>query len=613
MATGLEGFSDASADDGEEHKKKWEVDDSDLESDADNESENESKPERPKSIFERFKESNEDKEGEEKKPKSFMEWFGEKDEVEETETSEPVEAKPNPLAGADYLNPASAEAEEADPSIESVENEEFDSAVEQRIEQVDEEAASSDPKKLSEIIADADMLDGVRTKLHEGETPHDAIENAREEVLENPLPDANPEEIEIELDASGDIEGGELDVNDIQSDEEQLPPPPIPPSPSPPPIPPQPPQPPNYGNNPNFNPNNPNVPPTGPEDNDAETDTNQSRIGPKIAAAGAVGYMLGRRGGRKRTEARLQPQIDSQNRQINKQESDLSQLSKELDVAEAEVRAAASRAASEHREAAAAEAPKIDAEEAAAEAKAHAETMRAERDEFAKHEVDFEKVIDNTGVDEIVRTDSKIESPTPGMFGGNIGIGSEADEPESSKNKSPEKKPPMVKTIDAKTVPQPQLLELASAVPMENRIGLRQLYEARRIDISDMRRVVDAYLRGENYERILQDALEKGSYKDERKHEIKDSSGQQISTATGGSAGSSPSAVNEDSGYGPLGTKSGDNNSSGSPLSQISDGTDKLDNLFADKPMLSPAVAAGLGVITGLIFIAFLALFTDLI
>ncbi len=646
MATGLEGFSDNNSDDAEEHKKKWEVDDADLEKDDDDEVE--AKAERGKSLFEAFS-KDKDKEADEEKPKSIMEWFGAEEGVVEVDddAGKPEEKTADPLANV-YLNPESTDSAETDPASESVENEQFDAAVEERIEQVDEEITASEPQQVGELLADAELLEGVRDKLHEGEPPTNAIENAREEVLENPIPDATLEEVEVELDAESNGEEGVLDVQESVAEEEPgtpVTPPPVPPTPpptqpprppqpptqppTPPPTPPTPPQPPQPPFNPNQQQNLPPTPPLDTDPDDEETDdTSSRRIGPKIAAAGAVGYMLGRRGGRKRTEARMQPQIDAQERTIDQQEADLSRLTQQLDKAESEVReAAASQQSME--DTVEKEAPEIDKKAVAEEAKAAAETMAAEKDEFARHEEAFEKVIDTKGVDEITAVPA---AEAPVILGGKVAeaIPDEENEvsaaPRSAESYAADSGDEKTQSqasrgnerLRVETMSDQQLLNVASSIQMENRVGLRQLLEAKRIDMKDMRRVVDAYLKGEDYERVLNQSLDKGRYEERELRHEKENRPLQASGAAAGAAGVA-SASGQTNAIPPSAPQPKSDMPSdidfdgGSPLQQISNKVQDFDSSFADKPFISNAAAAALGVVCGIIFIALLAIFTDLL
>ena len=336
--------------------------------------------------------------------------------------------------------------------------------------------------------------------------------------------------------------------------------------------------------------------------------------------------MLGRRGGRKRTEARLQPQIDNQQNQLNQQEQSMSELTRQLDQAEAEVREAARKNQALEQDAAVAEAPKIDEKEAAKEAARAAETMQQEKDEFVKHEEEFERIIESRGVEEIAseplervsraeqsqelaterpQSESQERSATTATNG-------ERQSEESQRKRAMRRQ----EKLNANTMSQQELLEVAASIPMMNRVGLRQLLEAQRIDTKDMRRVVDAYLKGENYERVLNNALEKGRYSEEKRHEVRDnraqdpggiSSGGGAGSSRGGSSSSEDQSVSVDS---PRSKNISSDDSQGSPLEQMARKIGDFDSSFSDKPMISNAVAAALGAVAGLIFLALFALLT---
>jgi hypothetical protein len=265
--------------------------------------------------------------------------------------------------------------------------------------------------------------------------------------------------------------------------------------------------------------------------------------------------MLGRRGGRKRAEARLVPEIE-------KREKEIDSLKDKLEESEVAVRVGAAKSASESKVA-----DKIierTAEPVVIEkivekiSSIPSETIAEERKVVEKQQKAFEQVLDaepqkavetemvvmpaeqerpeeiekqkatierEQARQELAELQSKFEKPdTPARVEQQI---------------KPDSKTPVQEKIEAKRDPRsmsmPELLAVAENIGYE-KSSLRQLYERNRIDAVNLRRVVIEYFNGgTGYERLLHQSLQAVEMQRELRGEIKDESGFN----SGGGSGSS--------------------------------------------------------------------------
>lgn len=560
--------SNAESDD----SNQWEVSDADLQAEKDDETKE--KPKR--NLFETAKERDkrEKAESDKKKPSLFEALLGKNEIDDEENKKEKVENN--------FLQPVeTVEAEEAEPLVEAspatdtAAAEQFEEIVDDKIESVDQEiVGSGEPTKVSELLADAELLETVAEKLDEGQDPVRAIENATDEMLENPLPDATETEIPDFVEGVLEIEHED---NEPQVATTTPTTPPVRPTPPPPPPRNQPPTPPAtppvvpplppsatpspFGGPPvmqNFNLNVPPITPnTAPIDNPDLVPMNDSfnrdpRTG-RVLASGLLGYMIGRRGGRKRTEAKLKPVI-------SKQEKQLEDLNAQLETSEELVRKTAAAEAE-----ASAKKTQLEAEAASRKADIReavpvelpAETIADERKEFEERERKLEAALDAEEKEKKLEKESvarageletqeaeevlhilekEREKEAVAMTAAveKLQLSNRAETEEEKRQEKAKATAQVEETrqekarlsetkrgFDARRMTLPRVLEVAEFIPLKNSMNLRQMYEAKRIDAVNLRRIVNEYMNGGNYERALEQSLEAVEIRSELKHEIK--------------------------------------------------------------------------------------------
>ena len=557
-------FNSSESDDS---SSKWEV------SDADIDGEEEEKPKK-RSLFESIgknkQEESKKESAEEKTEKSIAEsLFAGLLGKEEIKGAENVvddrSEKP------DFLNPENVEGELDPVARESIDNEALDAEVHDRVESVDAEIVADggdDAVSIGELLADAEFLDNVSEGLHEGQSPEDAIEDAIEQTLENPATDGGLDDV-----ATNAANEAEEDDPSVRT---PLPLPIVLPSQgsstqSAPPGGRRPP--PTSTQTLNYQQMNMNVPPTQQVGNVAPTPTpdlvpmnenfNRDRNTGRVIASGIIGYMIGRRGGRKRTEAKLEPVID-------KQKNDIGELTQKLTQSEELVKKrTAEKIESEQKSKTEVESAQSTAErqvatteELLAIASANAETMAEEKAEFAELQKEFESGypdVSSRPAENIPETVYDQESLT--ILGGETSeagnlekttaeatenlasIEDSQDRAESNlreiekenrqkaeresnaafrdateKAKTPENKKG---ALDAQRMTLSKVLEIAEFIPLKNSMNLRQMYEARRIDAVNLRRIVNEYVNGRNYEKTLAQSLDAVELRSELKHEVR--------------------------------------------------------------------------------------------
>jgi hypothetical protein len=549
--------SNAESDD----SNQWEVSDADLkgEKDADS-SEKKDKPKR--NLFETAKEKDKREQAEldEKKPSIFEALLGkdESDEADKKDTENTIFGIP--------VNDDIEPLVEATPTTNTDVAERFEEIVDDKIESVDQElVGSGEPTRVSELLADVELLENVAEKLDEGQDPVKAIDNATEEILENPMTD--PDIVEMRqptpdsLNVDFDNEDDELDKNSTKT---TVSPPVVPPTRStPPPPPPSPPIPPT-GAMPTFGANTPppsfdtyqpspntapvNDPELVPMNDSFNRDPNTGRV----IASGLLGYMIGRRGGRKRAEAKMQPIISEQEKQLHDISIQLErseELVKRSVVAETEAAAKASRLEDEaiknkdsiinteevilRAETVEEERKDFEERERKLEATLEAEenekksmenTVRAE-EEFSRREEELVEVLQqqrekedaaSTAAIESLQLSNRVETEEEKRQE-QAKVAAQVEHTAQEKVRLSEAK----RGIDARRMTLSRVLEIAEFIPMRNSLNLRQMYEAKRIDAVSLRRIVNEYLHGGNFEKALEQSLEAVELRSELKHEIK--------------------------------------------------------------------------------------------
>lgn len=259
------------------------------------------------------------------------------------ETETPDQEQDDTEAESQAEGLSESEAQEATLAIIDARNQELTDEL---------DAADEDSPEELEALADAAFLESIRERLEEGnDLTEDTIEAAFNETAEDVGVEVEAEQDSDELAEAGNEDNPEENDTDAGQDESEaeaatpgnvdddsevdpnapIPPPPMPPVPPFPSTPPPSPPPPGGGPGgpppagPNFygSPIGPNFP-AGPNAalNVANTHTetmhfiDRRRRGRDLLIGGLVGYMIGRRGGRKRTEARLMPKVEKLEKEI---------------------------------------------------------------------------------------------------------------------------------------------------------------------------------------------------------------------------------------------------------------------------------------------------------
>jgi hypothetical protein len=179
---------------------------------------------------------------------------------------------------------------------------EFEPAVEEAYDEIVEEMQELFPDMEFETVESRDETAEVDV-LESEESTEEAADAPATPIVTPPTPPAPPTPPTTPGSTSGGI---------------------VPPTPPTPPIPPTPPLPPAGGARPPFG-GGPGIPipeltpdaPTSTAEASPEEDEDyrDRRHAAQVIAAGVIGYMIGRRGGRKRTEAKLEPQIKNLEKQ----------------------------------------------------------------------------------------------------------------------------------------------------------------------------------------------------------------------------------------------------------------------------------------------------------
>ena len=213
---------------------------------------------------------------------------------------------------------------------------------------------------------------------------------------------------------------------------------------------------------------------------------------PYVLAGGVLGYFIGRRRGRIKTEKKLLP---VQHR-LEKQVGD---LQFQLALREAKVRKLAYEKAISH--------PHIHA----ALPKRLKELQELQKARLKKD--DFERTDKARDAVKKARGEDVAKAGLAAKVAEMASRTSEDDQSAATPSKSaaqttkPTSSLPKPEATRAKDIPLSELLLIAEQLPIEDR-DLRVLYEKGRISQHGLRRVIEAYLRGERFDRILREELQ---------------------------------------------------------------------------------------------------------
>lgn len=378
--------------------------------------------------------------------------------------------------------------------------------IESRESDIAEELTQTEPDSPEEhaAIANAAFLESLRERIESEDvlTPDD-LDEAYEETVEDlefdtEVTDQDSDTVDEEIteDNTDEIDDN---VNDSQQQlplptqtpvsPRSLPPPvpPTPPSPSNPPTPPVPPIPPGPAppQPPNQNPINPSTSQHALHSpNIAPTSTPvivERRRGSNALVWAVVGYIVGRRGGRKRTEKKLQPKIE-------KLEKEVKELDTRIYEKEEKIRELAKKQVETK--------PKSSVE-ATKSLKKRREVRSEIKAEFKRKE----ELAANPTVEKV----GKFSLPAMEVF-------RERRLPDGTED-SPKRKP-----VETMTVVE--LLEKVADVEVDNELVVK-LYEQGRIKPEVLRQITKEYLRRGPYERTLRRELAPDpNVLDEKRHTI---------------------------------------------------------------------------------------------
>lgn len=221
---------------------------------------------------------------------------------------------------------------------------------------------------------------------------------------------------------------------------------------------------------------------------------------PYVLAGGVVGYFIGRRRGRIKTEKKLLPvqrklegQVTDLQYQVALREAKIRKLAYEKAISHPHIHAALPKRLKELQEL-----------QKASLKKADFETMAQESDRTAKSEKVAPKAAEVAVATAVSAgllgkvaaiTERKQESPQQTSAAEHVSTQQEA------RKVGTETLPP------AKDMQLPDLLAVAEQIPLEDRT-LRYLYESGRMSQEGLRRVIEAYLRGERYDKLLYENLQ---------------------------------------------------------------------------------------------------------
>lgn len=352
-----------------------------------------------------------------------------------------------------------------------------------RSKDLEQELSSAEPDTAheAEILADAAFMEAVAEKMADGASIEEVLDDSEAEILE--VLEIEPDEIE-ETEPGLEDSPTEDEPNEYEEDESDpgastpvasrtippVVPPVVPPIPPHPPVPP-PPIPPLPGSGPGPGPNimapTPNIAPSLPS---YESHIERSRAG-DLLLGGIVGYLIGRRRGRIRTEAKLMPVQ-------KKLEGEVKDLQEKIALREKKIRNLVTNQITSQPEVGQ---PKI----------IERLTERIEKRAEARAEKDgesFDQEIEG-------RHSSEVHQDRTERIGRMVLPKAEALTPHETKS--------------VENLTTAELLEVAERIQVEG-VSVKEMYRAGRLDAVGLRRVVREFLAGRNYERLLSDNLNAG-------------------------------------------------------------------------------------------------------
>jgi hypothetical protein len=468
----------------------------------------------------------------------------------------------------DITPEVSLETNEAE---QEVEREEFQEVVLDRIGEVEAELEEMPAEEeATEALASAAFLEQVGERLEEGLSPAEAIDDALEDELEPPEADAMPEDLENMQN---------FDAETIEEDDEQTVTPTIPTRPASPPRPPSPPltrvvppyMPPPRGPS-SFNANLPSGGAISPNAVQKNPDIEQmndyyyrKRRSGDLLLGGVVGYLLGKRRGRRATEAKFEPEL-------RKRDDAIGDLKDKLINSEEKVRALASAKSAEAASFDSAkpkteivekttpiietrteyvEVPTVETVTEKIES-LPVETIESERQTLVEQEKVFldsievpvvevsepEKLSELLTRSEVVEQlqavaekaekvivekviiENRIEAAEKAVEVPQLVYERAAEKPKPSSEKLSNPPSTEIKK-DPRTMTMPELLGIADHIFLE-KTSVRELYEHNRIDAVNLRRVVLEYMNGgTRYEKVLHRSLEAVEMQRELRNEIR--------------------------------------------------------------------------------------------
>ncbi len=445
----------------------------------------ETPPSPPEKTPEKLELDDDDDVEETPKPKTLMDYLKEKPEESKDEEPEKVEDEAK-KEESEEDEPAEDEAEpekieedaELEPDIPEMTAEEEPLAATEIIDERKLKAkAEKEQAKTKEDQAEAStaeaFLDNAKDEIKDGKSVDEALEAAQQKTLEAAGIDVPEEPPEAELPPVPPEVPPEIpEVPPAEEDPTAVPPPPVPPAT--PPTPPTPPRGPGGTGLPpvgpggpggpggvgsNVLPPTPNVLPITPAEDD--TSTRRVSTGGAVLAGGLVGYLLGRRRGRIKTEKKLLP-IQ------HKLEKEVAELHSKIAWREASIRSLAREHAASAHEA---------GDEIVERLKTHHERKAGDNERDAE----------------------KLHTTHPERLGKFVVDTEHASQSEAFS--APERQKP----VDVMTLPE--LLAIAERVKIEDST-VKRLFETNRLNDEGLRRVIRAYLRGERYERVITDNLQ---------------------------------------------------------------------------------------------------------
>lgn len=352
--------------------------------------------------------------------------------------------------------------------------------VEARVDDVREELADAidDSPEEAAILANAALLENIQEKISEDEPITEAL---LDEAVTETLDDLGLEEVTEDTEEATEDSSEADDEEDADEEDDPAaahtvivppvpparvtppPPGPVPPSPPPPPLPPVPPMPPTppsppgppTGRGPSLPPlygtphvlRTPGIAPPAPE---VVVVSDRRRERAHLLVGGIVGYLVGRRRGRIKTEKKLLPVQE-------KLQKEVVDLHDQIALREEKIR-------------------------------------KLTREQVADKPIIQEKIIEKLQKKQEAKAVKQPEQARPEK------LGKFAVLAERPNFKTPEKLKP------AEAMAIPELLAIAAEIPAEQST-VKRLHETHRIDDEGLRRIVRAYQRGERIERLIHENL----------------------------------------------------------------------------------------------------------